>query len=162
LVSLKRFGHISYASDFSGGSQRALTYALSLAEEDRSELTFLHVIESEPASESELLEWKRLDREKLSQMMPPEVDLAYKPEIEIEIGIPEVEIVRLADSRKAELIVMGSHPGGSVDALAVDDSAPRLAACPLPGANGPRRIGAAQAKAPELGSTNRLQNACVG
>jgi nucleotide-binding universal stress UspA family protein len=114
LVSLKRFGHIFYASDFSGGSQRALTYALSLAEEDRSELTFLHVIESEPASESELLEWKRLDRQKLSQMVPPEVDLAYKPEIEIEIGIPEVEIVRLADSRKAELIVMGSHPGGPV------------------------------------------------
>ena len=114
LVSLNRFGHVFYASDFSSGSTRALTYALSLAEEDRAELTLLHVIESEPVSESELLEWKQQDREKLSQMVPPDADLAYKPEIEVEVGIPEVEIVRLADTRKADLIVMGCHSGGAV------------------------------------------------
>ena len=113
-VSLSRFGHVFYASDFSSGSMRALTYALSLAEEDRAELTLLHVIESSPASESELLEWKQQDRERLSQMVPPDVDLAYKPEIELEVGIPEVEIVRLADLRKADLIVMGCHSGGAV------------------------------------------------
>ena len=120
LASPNRFGHIFYASDFSSGSTRALTYALSLAEEDRAELTLLHVIESDPtahapkASESELLEWKQQDRERLSQMVPPDVDLAYKPEIEVGIGIPEVEIVRLADIRKADLIVMGCHSGGAV------------------------------------------------
>ena len=47
-------------------------------------------------------------------MVPSEVDLAYKPEIEVGIGIPEVEIVRLADTRKADLIVMGCHSGGLV------------------------------------------------
>ena len=112
-ISSNRFSHVFYATDFSGGSTRALTYALSLAEEDRAELTFLHVIESRPVSESELLEWRQLDREKLSQMIPLDVDLAYKPEIEVEIGIPKVEIVRLADTRKAELIVMGCHSGGA-------------------------------------------------
>jgi len=113
-ASLDRFAQILYATDFSTGSLRALTYALHLAEEDRAELTLLHVIESEPVSEAELLKWKRQDREKLSAMVPPDVDLAYDPEIEVETGIPEVEIVRLADSRKSELIVMGSHPGGGV------------------------------------------------
>ncbi len=113
-LSPNRLGHIFCASDFSSGSTRALTYALTLAEEDRSELTLLHVIESESLSESELLEWKRQDREKLSQMVPSDADLAYKPEIEVETGIPEVEIVRLADSRNAELIVMGCHTGGVV------------------------------------------------
>lgn len=113
-VSLHRFGHIVLASDFSTGSMRALTYALSLAKEDRAELTLLHVIETEPASESELLEWKQQDCERLSQMVPPGVDLAFKPEIEIELGIPEVEIVRLADTREADLIVMGCHLGGVV------------------------------------------------
>ena len=93
---------------------RALTYALSLAEEDRAELTLLHVIESSPVSESELLEWEQQDREKLSQMVPLAANLADKPEIEIEIGIPEVEIIRLADTRKADLIVMGRHSGGAV------------------------------------------------
>lgn len=113
-VSANRFGHVFYASDFSTGSMRALTYALSLAEDDRAKLTLLHVIESEPTSESELLEWRRQDREKLSQMIPPDADLAYEPEIEVEMGIPEVEIVRLADTRQAELIVMGCHSGGVV------------------------------------------------
>ena len=102
------------ATDISTGSARALTYASSLAEEDRAELILLHVIESEAVSEPELLKWKQQDREKLSAMVPPDVDLAYDPEIEVETGIPEVEIVRLADSRKSELIVMGSHPGGGV------------------------------------------------
>ena len=120
LVSPNRFGHVFYASDFSSGSLRALTYALSLAEEDRAELTLLHVIESDPtahapkASESELLEWEQQDREKLSQMIPSDVDLAYQHEIEVEVGNPEVEIVRMADTRKVDLIVMGCHSGGAV------------------------------------------------
>ncbi len=114
LVSLNRFGHVFCASDFSSGSMRALTYALSLAEEDRAELTLLHVIQSMPVSESELLEWKQQDREKLSQMVPPDADLAHKPEIEVVVGIPEAEIVRWADIRKADLIVMGCHSGGAV------------------------------------------------
>ena len=114
LVSLDRFDHILYASDFSSGPTRALILTLSLAEEDRSELTLLHVVDREPVSESELLEWKQQDREKLFRLLPPDADLAYKPGIEVEIGIPEVEIVRLADSRKAKLIVMGCHSGGVV------------------------------------------------
>ncbi len=114
LESLNRLGHVFFASDFSSGSTRALTYALTLAEDDRAELTLLHVIASSPVSESELLEWKQQDRQKLSQMVPPDVDLAYKPEIEVEIGVPETEIVRLADARNADLIVMGCHSGGAV------------------------------------------------
>ena len=114
LVSLNRFGHVFYASDFSSGSMRALTYALSLAEEDRAELTLLHVIESNPVSESEMLEWKQQDREKLSQMVPSDADLAYKPEIEVEIGTPEVEIVRLADTQESGPHRYGLSPGGAV------------------------------------------------
>ena len=114
LESLSRFDHIFFASDFSSGSTRALTYALTLAEDDRAELTLLHVIASSPVTESELMEWKQQDRQKLSQMVPPDVDLAYKPEIEVEIGVPELEIVQLADARNADLIVMGCHFGGAV------------------------------------------------
>ena len=114
VLPLDRFGHILFATDFSSGSLRALTYALSLAEEDRGELTMLHVIESSPVSESELVEWKRQDREKLNQLISPDLDLADKPEIEVEVGTAGEEIVRLADTRNAELIVMGSHLGGAV------------------------------------------------
>jgi nucleotide-binding universal stress UspA family protein len=113
-LSLGRFGHILYATDFSDGSMRALTYALSLAKEDGGELTMLHVIESNPVSESELIEWKLDDRRKLNQLIPPDIDLACKAEIEVEVGAPAEEIICLAGSRNAELIVMGCRGGGAV------------------------------------------------
>jgi len=114
ITGADRFSHILYATDFSAGSRQALTYALGLAEDDRAELTLLHVIESKALSEAELLEWKHQDREKMRRMVPHDNDLAYAPEIEVEVGTPELEIVRLADTRNADLIVMGSHPGGAV------------------------------------------------
>ncbi len=113
FTALTRFSHILFASDFLSGSMHALNYALRLAEEDGADLTFLHVIEAEPASETELMEWKAEDREKLRQMIPPDIDLACPPEIEIEVGLAGTQIVRMADTRKADLIVMGSHPGGA-------------------------------------------------
>jgi nucleotide-binding universal stress UspA family protein len=115
LTSFEHFKHILYATAFSAGSSRALNYALLLAEQDRSYLTLLHAIESPPAEwEIEVTEWIREDREKLRQMIPLNVDLAYEPEIEVETGVPAVEILRLGDTRKADLIVMGSHVGGAM------------------------------------------------
>jgi nucleotide-binding universal stress UspA family protein len=111
-LPVERFGQILFATHFSTGSRRALTYALSLAEEDRAELTLLYVIESNPHSESELVRWKRENRDKLSRLIPPFVDLPSQPEAEVEIGSPGTEIVRLADSRNADLVVMGSRRGG--------------------------------------------------
>ena len=113
-LSLERFGNILYATDFSSGSLRALNYALSLAEEDRAELTMLHVIENNPTSDAELIEWKRRDGERLSQLVASEIDLPSHPEMEVEVGDPAEEVVRLADARNADLIVMGSHPSGAV------------------------------------------------
>ncbi|MFZ0706830.1 MAG: universal stress protein [Candidatus Korobacteraceae bacterium] len=79
---------------------------------DRAHLTLLHVIESHPISQSEVLEWKKEGREKLSQMVSSELDLPHEPELEVELGIPQEEIVRQAHARKANLIVMGAHTGG--------------------------------------------------
>jgi nucleotide-binding universal stress UspA family protein len=114
LLSLERFSNILYATDFSGGSLRALNYALSLAKEDRAELAMLHIIESLPVSDGEFIEWERRDRERLRQLVPTDIDLPFQPEMEVEVGDPATEIVRLADARNAELIVMGSHRSGAV------------------------------------------------
>jgi len=114
LLPLDRLGRILFATDFSAGSMQALAYAVSLAEEDRAELTLLHIIEGKPASEAELVEWKRLDRERLSRLLPDDIDLAYKPDVEVEVGTPAEDIVRLSDTRNADLIVMGSHAGGTM------------------------------------------------
>ncbi len=114
LLPVRRFGHILYATDFASGSVRALNYALSFAEDDQAELTMLHIIESASASEAELLVWKPRDRKRLRQLLPTDIDLPSQLNIEVEAGDPANEIVRLADSRNAELIVMGSHPDGVV------------------------------------------------
>ena len=110
-LSLDRFGHILYATDFSSGSKGALTYALLLAEQDRAELTMLHIIHGKPVYEAELADWMLQGRESLRQLIPPDLDLAYKPEIEVEVGDPAEQILRLAETRDVELIVMGSHAG---------------------------------------------------
>jgi len=114
LTSSDRFSRILYATDFSAGSRRALSYALALAEDDQAELTLQHVIESKALSDVEVLQWKHQSREKLGRMIPPDNDLANAPEVVVAAGTPEVEIVRLADTRKADLLVMGSHRGGAM------------------------------------------------
>jgi len=113
LPNRDHMGSILYATDFSEGSMRALTYALSLAEQDCSELTMLYVIQAKPFSESELVTWKRHHRDKLKELVPRSVDLAHDPEIEVEVGDPGQEIVRLADNRNSNLVVMGCHAGGA-------------------------------------------------
>jgi nucleotide-binding universal stress UspA family protein len=69
----------------------------------------LHIVQSKEVSDSYLIEWKRQNREGLRQLIPPDLDLAYKPKIEFEVGDPAEEILVLAETRNAELIVMGSH-----------------------------------------------------
>jgi nucleotide-binding universal stress UspA family protein len=112
LITPERLRHVFYATDFSSGSARALTYALSLAENDRSELTLLHVIEGKPISEDELFDWRFHDRERLACMVPHDVDMAYKPEIEVETGVAHHQILLMAETRGVDLIVMGSHFAG--------------------------------------------------
>ena len=114
VITPGRLKHVFYATDFSSGSTRALTYALSLAEEDRAEMTLLHVIESKPISEDELFGWRFQDHERLTRMVPGDADLAFKPEIEVETGVPHMEILRMSEARGADLIVMGSHAAGAL------------------------------------------------
>ena len=72
----------------------------------------LHVIESIAVSEWDLVEWKLDHLEKLGQMVP--IDAARKSEIAVEVGSPAEEILRLASTKNAELIVMGSRHVGAV------------------------------------------------
>ena len=112
-LPVNRFNNILYATDFSSGSLRALNYALTLAEDDQAELTMLHIIET-PAAEAELWVWKPRDCRRLRQLLPTDIDLPSPPKIEVEAGNPADEIVRLADARNADLIVMGSHSDGAL------------------------------------------------
>jgi len=100
-----RLKTILFPTDGSETSMKALPYALSLAEENQANLIFLQLIcltryqyrESEEASA----------REMLRALVPVDAENWCKPEFVVRFEFPEDGILRLAEERKADLIVMG-------------------------------------------------------
>ena len=101
---------ILYATDLLHGSARALTYALWLAEQEHAHLTLLHVLKMPtdvplgyPESE------KKIVMKRLVQLIPPEAAASVETEFIVEVGAPGEHILKTAESRNADLIVMGPH-----------------------------------------------------
>ena len=115
LVDHEQLRHVLFATDFSEGSQRALPFAFSLAEEDNAALTLLHVLEPlDPIPLQYSQELFADYRERLWYMVPEEVSLWCKPQVVVEPGVAGDTINRVARERQADLIVMGVHSSGAV------------------------------------------------
>jgi nucleotide-binding universal stress UspA family protein len=115
LLDHQQLRHVLYATDFSEGSQRALPFALSLAEEDNAELTLMHALEPlEPIPLQYSTELFAEYRERLWHMVPDEVSLWCKPQVVVEPGVAGDTIARVAHERRVDLIVMGAHHGGAI------------------------------------------------
>jgi len=106
---------ILYATDLTVDIPPALVLAVSLAHENRSRLTLLHVMEGQgkgkPGNLSELAK-ERLN--KLRKLVPPESEPWCPPEYVVECmvgeGIPAEQILRTAETRKVDLIVLEAQP----------------------------------------------------
>jgi universal stress protein A len=105
--------------DFSDASLAALRHALKLAEESSAEITVLHVlewlVEDEPGARIagfDVPEFRRYlekdARERLHGVVPPEARDWCRPREELTGGRPWREILRVAEERQADLVVMGS------------------------------------------------------
>jgi nucleotide-binding universal stress UspA family protein len=106
---------ILYATDFSPSAAGAAPYALSLAQEQQSNLTLLHVLESERGSES-VKSAEAVDR--LKSLVPPQAALWCAPEYRIGYGRAADEILKTAEDMQADLIVMGArHPDFSLNQM---------------------------------------------
>ena len=129
--------------DFSEGSLKGLKFALSLAQENDACLTLLHVLErseaesagDEPFSVPESLEYLAgLASDRLTRVVPPAATAWCRLEKLILAGKPYREILRVAEKRKADLIVMGVLGRNPVD-LALFGSTTqhvvRSAGCPV-------------------------------
>jgi nucleotide-binding universal stress UspA family protein len=112
--------------DFSDASLAALRHALKLAEESAAEITVLHVIEwlveDEPGARIagfDVPEFRRYleqdAREKLKGTVPEEARDWCRPREEVVGGRPWREILRVADERQADLVVMGVRGRHPVD-----------------------------------------------
>lgn len=137
------FRRILCAVDFSPCSNRALSYALSLAEEAGGALTLLHVLETfaeEPLTYGNLdiAEYHRtveaLALERLNSLVPRETRTWCRCAPMTRFGKPYQEILAVASERQVDLIVLGVRGRNPID-LALFGSTTnhvvRAAECPV-------------------------------
>jgi len=137
------FRRIVAAVDFSGVSMCALRHAASLAAEVAAHLTVMHVIEAPERLElwidrdqatSDVRRWtEAADRRLRSAVSDETREYAYVTQ-RVVTGRAYPEILRVADEQQADLIVLGAHGHGVLEAMFVGSTAQhivRAAACPV-------------------------------
>lgn len=109
-----QFHHILFPTDFSEESLAALSYAISLAEDDQAQLTLLHVIEHPAAGIVDLGAVTASGMRRLKELVPPEAEPWCHVECSVEFGQqfapPAARILEIAGERATDLIVLGVRP----------------------------------------------------
>lgn len=138
------FKHIVCPIDFSDESQRALDFALSLAKEADSALSLLHVVEVLPEIEppdhagfdvkayGEIL--RRIARDRLKALIPKGAREWCRPEAVVASGKAYRGIVKVAEERRADLIVIGVTGRGQVNRMLFGSTTAQVvreATCPV-------------------------------
>ena len=110
VVSQPRLHSILYGTNLLYSPGRSLPYALWMAEQEGARVTLLHVLKPRnevPADHPQLDE--KTAKERLRQLLPLESNPSVEREYRVEAGVPGEQIVRVAESVAADLIVMGSQ-----------------------------------------------------
>jgi nucleotide-binding universal stress UspA family protein len=139
-----RFKHILCPVDFSDSSRDALRYALSLAQESDARLVVAHVVEL--LSDAEIREYRmftdpgyranieRAAREQIAAAIPDTARRFCAIDEVVVVGRAYKEILRLAETRQADLIVIGVHGRGAADLMLFGSTTQhvvRQAICPV-------------------------------
>jgi nucleotide-binding universal stress UspA family protein len=134
------FRRILCPVDFSDASLRALEYALTLSEEMSAELTVLHVQDAAPdrlpaaVSSAYTADQLDADRRRIDRLIPDEVKRYCTVDALVRQGPVHRQIVAAAVERRADLITMGYHGHGELDAMMFGSntaSVVREATCPV-------------------------------
>ncbi len=107
-VNFESFQHILFATDFSPASLHALPYALSIAEENQSCLTLLHLAALPPTGQSQY-SVRVVATHDLQSLLPRDANTWCQPTLLVRFEFPPEGILRAAAEQKADLIVMGVH-----------------------------------------------------
>jgi nucleotide-binding universal stress UspA family protein len=143
--STATFRRVLCAIDFSDCSRTALDYAASFARDANGTLILFHSVEllpiiyeptavGAPPFERDRPELERSAREHLRRLVPESLRQGITVEEAVGSGKPYVEILRLAEERTVDLIVLGVHGHGVIDRLIFGSTAGhvvRQAACPV-------------------------------
>jgi universal stress protein A len=142
---LARISRILHATDFSKASARALNEAINLAKQNRAELLVVHVIEPTPyvagdelgSAEiyTKLEETARQDAEaSMSKLLKRLKKSNLKARGLLLMGSADDQIVNAAKSKKANMIVIGTHGRTGLSKLLMGSVAGKvisLATCPV-------------------------------
>ena len=129
--------------DFSKPSEKALDYALPFARQFGAQIVVLHVAEPRNYPNSfimppEIIEGNtaRMDarEEKLSEFSRKRIGRGIKTATVVQLGKPYQEIVKLAEARRVDLIILATHGHSGVERLFLGSTAERVvrhAPCPV-------------------------------
>jgi nucleotide-binding universal stress UspA family protein len=140
---------ILYATDLSGSAKHAFNYAATIAGKFDATIIVLHVVETIPSNtEWQIVEylgqdrWKEIQEKKKQDFIESvkkslnnfcdEISSGMKScpfiveEILIKEGIPVDEIIKTADSKNCDMVVMGTHGYGMLADALIGSTARRV------------------------------------
>jgi nucleotide-binding universal stress UspA family protein len=131
-----RFNRILVTTDFSDGTSDALAYAFSVAQENESKITLLHVIHDVTADVSGKYRESLIEgvQKQLEALVPPEAWTWCDVSTQVEVGVPYRIISRVLEDEKIDLLVMNIHGKGMLDRALLGSTAERvvrIARCPV-------------------------------
>lgn len=131
-----KFRRILVTTDFSDGTADALSYAFSVAQENESQVTLLHVLHDVSVD----LSGRYRDslnngvRKQLEELVPVEARTWCDIVTRVESGVPYRIILRAIEDLKVDLLVMNIHGKGMLDRALLGSTAERVvraASCPV-------------------------------
>jgi len=131
-----QFKRILVTTDFSEGTADALAYAFSVAQENESRISLLHVINDVTADVSGKYRQSLIQgvREQLEKLVPAEARVWCDVETLVATGVPYRLVLRVLEDEKIDLLVMNIHGKGMLDRALLGSTAERVvrvAPCPV-------------------------------
>ena len=131
-----RFQRILVTTDFSEGTLDALNYAFSVAQENESKVTLLHVLHDTGADSFGKYRDAVVNgvRKQLDDLVPAEARNWCDIVSRVESGVPYRVILQALDDEKIDLLVMNIHGKGMLDRALLGSTAERVvraASCPV-------------------------------
>ena len=130
------FRKILVTTDFSDGTADALAYAFSIAQENDSQVTLLHVVSNLVVDIPSRYRDSLLDgvQKQLEDLVPAEVRNWCDVGTRVELGMPYRLILRVLGKEKPDLLVMNIHGKSMVERALIGSTAERIvraAKCPV-------------------------------
>ncbi len=103
--------NILFPTDLGTHAEFGAQYALSIAQENCANVTFMHVITQEEAFQRDRHALVETTHQKLTRIAPPDAKEWCKPEFVVEVGDPVKELLAFAETERPDLIVLGLPEG---------------------------------------------------